>query len=88
MSVAPHIISGAVAMGFFAAGIFFLRFWVESRDRLFAMFAVALFVLAASRVLLSVLHDLEEERILLYLIRLAAFLIILAGIVDKNLRRS
>lgn len=83
-----HVISGAVAMGFAAAGLFFLRFWWESRDRLFVLFAVAFLFLAAGRVLLSVLYDLGEERILLYLIRLMGFLIILAAIVDKNLRRS
>jgi hypothetical protein len=81
-------LSGAVAMGFAAAGLFFLRFWWETRDRLFALFAVAFFVLSTSRVLLSILHDLGEERILLYLIRLAAFLVILAAIVDKNVRRT
>ena len=82
-----HIMSGAIAMGFATAGVFFLRFWWESRDRLFALFAVAFFALAVGRVLLSVLHDLGEQRILLYVIRLAAFLLILAAMLDKNLRR-
>ncbi len=85
---AIHILSGAIAMGFAAAGIFFLRFWWESRDRLFLLFAIALFVLSAGRLVLSLLYDLGEERILLYLIRLAGFVIILFAIVDKNFRRT
>ena len=75
-------------MGFAAAGLFFLRFWWESRDRLFLMFAIALFVLSTGRIVLSLLYDLQEERILLYLIRLAGFVIILVAIADKNFRRS
>ena len=75
-------------MGFTAAGLFFLRFWWESRDRLFLLFAVAMFVLAAGRILLSLLHDLGENRDLLYFIRLTGFVIILVAIVDKNLRRT
>jgi hypothetical protein len=83
-----YILSGAVAMGYAAIGLFFLRFWWDTRDRLFATFAIAFFVLSASRILLSVLQDLGEEQILAYAIRLAAFLVFLAAIVDKNLRRS
>lgn len=75
-------------MGFTAAGLFFLRFWWESRDRLFVMFGLALFMLAVSRLLLSLLHDLGEQKIILYSVRLVAFLVILVAIVDKNLRRS
>lgn len=83
-----YILSGAVAMGYAAIGLFFLRFWLDTRDRLFATFAIAFFVLSASRILLSILQDLGEEQILAYAIRLAAFLVFLAAIVDKNLRRS
>ena len=82
------LLSGAIAMGFAAAGLFFLRFWWESRDRLFLMFAIALFVLSAGRIVLSLLYDLQEERILLYLIRLTGFVIILVAIADKNFRRT
>jgi hypothetical protein len=39
-------LSGAVSMGFFIAAGFFFRFWRESRDRLFAFFATAFFLMA------------------------------------------
>jgi hypothetical protein len=40
---------GAIGMGFGVAGLFFLLFWRETRDRVFAFFALAFFVLAANR---------------------------------------
>ena len=36
-----HVVSGAIMMGYLVAGLFFLRFWQETRDRLFLIFAVA-----------------------------------------------
>jgi hypothetical protein len=77
---------GAIAMGFGIAGLFFLRFWSQSRDRIFALFALAFFVLAGNRVLLALLQERQENTLAPYLVRLAAFAIILGAIVDKNLR--
>ena len=50
-NMTPRFLMGAIAMGFATAGLFFLRYWRESRDRLFAWFAVAFFVLAFNRAL-------------------------------------
>ena len=33
------LVSGAIVMGYAVAGLFFLRFWRETRDRLFLIFA-------------------------------------------------
>jgi Family of unknown function (DUF5985) len=83
-----YFLMGAIAMGFGAAGLFFLRYWRETRDRLFAWFGLAFFVLAANRAMLVVMHEDREASLLPYLVRLLAFLIILAAILDKNLRRA
>ncbi len=40
-------------MGFAVAGTFFLRFWRKTRDRLFILFALSFFLMAANRVQLS-----------------------------------
>jgi len=85
--IAPFLM-GAIAMGFATAGLFFLRYWRQSRDRLFAWFAVAFFVLAFNRALLVHLHADRETTLVPYLVRLLAFLIFLAAILDKNLRPS
>jgi hypothetical protein len=81
-------ILGAVAMGFLIAAVFFFRFWRESRDRLFALFASAFLLLAFNRVLLVILHEDQEVSLAPYIIRLLAFIVILAAILDKNLRRT
>ena len=83
-----QFLMGAIAMGFGTAGLFFLRYWRESRDRLFGWFGVAFFVLAFNRALPVLLHENREATLLPYLVRLLAFLIILAAILDKNLRRA
>jgi hypothetical protein len=79
-----HFISGAIAMAFFIAGLFFLRFWKETSDRLFVMFAAAFWVFALSRVGLSYLNATHEGLTFLYAMRLLAFILILVAIVDKN----
>lgn len=81
-------IRGAVAMGFLVASAFFFRFWRESRDRLFALFALAFLLICTNRILLMAMHEDHENSPALYLVRLLAFLIILTAIIDKNLRRT
>lgn len=75
---------GIIAMGCAIAGLFFLRFWRETRDSLFAFFAVAFWALAAERVALVALSVEESTRHYFYLLRLFAFLLIIVGIADKN----
>ena len=81
-----ELISGAIVMGYGLAALFFYRFWRQSRDRLFAIFALAFGVLGIQRILLSVPYW-SSHPALLYSVRLAAFLLILAAIVDKNRAR-
>jgi uncharacterized membrane protein HdeD (DUF308 family) len=78
---------GAIAMGCFVAGLLFLRFWRDSRDRFFLLFALSFFVEAFSRVLLATSARPNEGSPWLYGIRLLAYLLILWAIYEKN-RRS
>lgn len=83
-----QIVTGAMAMGYAVAGLFFLRFWRDARDRLFGLFALALFVLAVNRISSAFLGTEEEyQGNHVYWIRLAAFLVILVAIIDKNRSR-
>jgi Family of unknown function (DUF5985) len=75
---------GAVAISYGLAGLFFLRYWQRSRDRLFALFAVAFWILAANRTAFALLDDGSELSSYLYVVRLVAFLVVLVAIVDKN----
>lgn len=78
---------GAIAVTSLAIGLRFLRFWKEAHERLFAFFALAFWLLGAQWILLEIFHPPSESRHYFYLLRLAAYLLIIAGIVDKNLAR-
>lgn len=75
---------GATAMGCFIAGLFFLRFWRQSRDALFVSFAVAFWVFALNYGMLGLVPLATERRPYVFLLRLAGFITILCGIVQKN----
>jgi O-antigen/teichoic acid export membrane protein len=79
-----QFIGGATFLGDLVIGLFFLRFWRQTADRLFAIFSLAFFVFAFNRVLLTFLHEENEGRTFVYILRLGAFLLIIAGIIDKN----
>lgn len=80
--------SGAIAMGFAAIALFFFSFWRRSRISLFGLFGIAFALLAVERVVLLFVDAQDEFKPLVYLIRLAAFLVIVAGIVVQNRRSS
>ncbi len=78
---------GASTMGCAVAGLYFLRFWRESFDRLFLLFALAFWLLAANYALLGTIQFANEARVYIFGLRLVAFCLILYGIFDKNRRR-
>jgi hypothetical protein len=75
---------GASVLASAAIAVFFLRFWQQTRDRLFGIFALAFAVFAANRILLSVLDDESEGQTIVYLARALTFALIALGIADKN----
>ena len=77
-------LSGAIVMGFIVAGLFFLRFWKRTHEGLFVAFALAFWLLGLTQALLTFTDIPIEERSWLYLLRLAAFSLILASIWIKN----
>jgi hypothetical protein len=83
-AIVALLVSGAIVMGYGVAGLFFLRFWRETRDRLFLIFAGAFWILGLQRLALAFSRTMVEDDTGLYLVRLFAFLLILGAIVDKN----
>jgi hypothetical protein len=77
-------LQGVSAAGAWAAGLFFLRFWREHRDRLFAFFGVAFWLMGLSWALLALIDPVEDRRPYIYGLRLVAFLLIIVAIFDKN----
>ena len=65
-------------------GLFFLRFWRDTGDRLFLFFGVAYWLLASSWLVLAIFDPTDETRPYVYLIRLVAFCLIIVAMIDKN----
>ena len=81
------ILVGAIAAMSLVAALFFLRYWKSTRDRFFLFFALSFFIEAANRVALYETEGLREDAPGYYLVRLVAYGLILAAIIDK-IRRS
>jgi hypothetical protein len=78
-------------MCFAAIGLCFVKSWRLTGDPLFIAFAVAFGLLAMSQALVGLSVVPHEEQSWVYLLRVAAFLLIAVAIVRKNLtpgRRS
>jgi hypothetical protein len=75
---------GALTMSSATAGLFFLKFWRRTGERLFALFGAAFLVFSLTWLVLAVLQPDHESRPYVYILRLAAFCLILLGIADKN----
>ena len=77
-------VAGAMSAGFAMAGLFFLRFWWRTRERLFAAFAVAFWLMALNQAVAGFSHYEHAENSAAYLLRLAAFALIILAVLSKN----
>jgi hypothetical protein len=77
-------LSGVTAAGSLGVGFFFFRMWRDTRDRFFALFGASFWVMAINRLLVVGVAPASEHLHYFYLFRLAAFLLIIVAIVDKN----
>lgn len=77
------ILGGALAMASAILALFFLRFWKNTHDIFFVYFAAA-FALEALSWILFLSHHQKANDPATYLIRLAAYLLILIAIIGKN----
>jgi hypothetical protein len=80
-------VGGAVTLGFLAVSLSFLGFWRRAGDSLFLAFAAAFALLAANQGLVILLNAPDETLGAVYLLRLAAFLLIIWAVLRKNLPR-
>jgi len=78
---------GFVAMGFLAAGLFFVRFWRETRDTLFLAFAVFFLVQAAAATTLLGFERPNEGQTV-YFVYLVTLVLIVGAILKKNYGRN
>lgn len=80
-------VAGLLVMGYSVAALFFGRFYRVSNDRLFLFFAAGFALLAIQRLSLAFAALLPLPLTAYYVLRLAAFVVILIGILDKNRAR-
>lgn len=87
-----EFISGIYMATFAASGVFFLKFWLASRDRFFLYFCLACWLLAIERVALLFVggyamlpHAVSgEARSYVHIFRLVAFALMLIAVIRKN----
>lgn len=80
-----NYLSGGVTFGLLLASLFFLRFWRRTGDSLFMAFALAFGLMGLAQLFISITNIyLEQQSVFAYLVRLAAFAIIIAAIARKN----
>ena len=75
---------GAIAMGALTIGAVLLRFFRQTRDRLFLYFAAFFWIDAATRIF-QAFGGLTDDDVVVYVARACAFGLIIVGIVDKNM---
>jgi hypothetical protein len=79
---------GTLAAMSAVASLLFVRYGSLTRDRLFFYFSAAFLAMTFNWIGLAVIDPNTEHRYLAYFLRLLAFVLILIGIADKNLRAS
>lgn len=82
-----QVVTGAIAMGWAIAGLYFARFWRASRDRFFLWFALSFWLEAANRVALGLSSRADEHDPIFYGVRLLSYGLVILAIWQKNPRR-
>jgi hypothetical protein len=83
-----NFIYGILTAGNLVAAAFFLRFYTRTKQRLLLLFAVAFLLFAMNQAILGLNFAQLEEQSHAYLLRLAGFGLIIAGIVSTNFGRQ
>lgn len=84
MTTTAAFLVGAITMASFIIGLFFIKFYRRTRDRLLLLFGNAFLLLGLERLFLMGVPLENEARSFIYMIRLMAFTMIIVGIVLKN----
>lgn len=77
---------GVLATGCLMVAIFFVHYWRSSRERLFVYFSAAFGLMTVQWVASALSGTDEEHHAYLLILRILAFICIIAGIVDRNRR--
>jgi hypothetical protein len=81
------LLVGIISCASLTAALLFLRFWRHTHDRFFVFFALSFAIEGLNRIVLYLQVGPNEEAPVYYIVRLVAYGLIVAAIVDKNRRR-
>jgi uncharacterized membrane protein len=79
---------GIIFTFYMVAALFFLKFWMRTRDRLFIAFALAFLIEGLNQVRFLVVAHPEEGSAGIYAVRILAFTLIAAAIIAKNMQQK
>lgn len=79
---------GMLTLASATASLLFLRYARVTRDRLFLFFSAAFLGMTFNWLGLAIMEPNTEHRHLAYFLRLISFVLILIGIIDKNVRAA
>lgn len=77
---------GGIATASLLIGLFFFRFWRETRDTFFLLFALSFWLEGLHRFVANRYIGPEEDSPISYVVRIVAYGLIIAAIVQKNRR--
>ena len=83
-----QMLMGGIAMGWAVSGLFFFRFWRQTRDQFFLFFAASFWIESINRLALGLWSGAIETNPILYGIRLVSYGLILVAIWQKNRPRG
>jgi hypothetical protein len=86
MRVEVVFLSGMATMGFLVGGLFFMRFWWRTHDRLFLAFGAAFLLFALNQALVALSDYPREDQSIFYLLRFTGFALLVGAIIAKNIR--
>jgi hypothetical protein len=81
------ILVGAITAISIVIALFFLRFWKNTGDRFFLLFGLSFLIEGLNRLQLASVTGWQENSPTYYIIRFAAYMLILIAILDKNHRK-
>jgi uncharacterized membrane protein HdeD (DUF308 family) len=84
-AISEGFLLGVISACSLVAGLFFLKFWRQTRDFLFLAFGIAFLVQGANNAAVLLVPKPNEGTPAIYVVRLLMSLLILAAIVKKNL---
>ena len=82
------LLLGAIAMASVTVGLFFLRFWKDTGDRLFLFFAMSFLLEGLNRAALGLSPNPNEDQPFFYFVRFLSYVLILIAVVNKNRKKS